>query len=124
MTNYIWITTQKEGYHYWRDAPKEVSFLRNVHRHIFHFKVFVEFLNHNDREIEFFLLARDVKQCLSQIWATNNIFDINKVNPLSCEMMADELYNKLKIKYHDRDIKIEVNEDQQNGCEKTYTLYK
>jgi len=42
MTNYIWITTQKAMFHKYPDAPDEVSFLRNEHRHMFHFKIYLE----------------------------------------------------------------------------------
>ncbi len=58
----IWVTFQKEGIHMYPGAdtdPKlatggwdDVSFLGVPHRHIFHFKVWIEVF-HDDRDIEF-----------------------------------------------------------------------
>ena len=33
---FVVVKTEFEGFHSWEDAPDEVSFLRNLHRHIFH----------------------------------------------------------------------------------------
>ena len=35
-------------------------------------------------------------------------------------MMADDLYAEIKIKYPKRDVRIEVSEDGENGCEIYY----
>lgn len=113
--NYIWVTTQKEGYHYWADAPSEVSFLKHTHRHIFHFKVYIG-VQHNDREIEFFMFKNDVVDSIDIIWERNNMLDIEYVNPLSCEMIADKIFEILKSKYTNREFMIEVSEDLENGC--------
>ena len=65
-TNYIWITTSMEGFHAYPDAPDEVAFLRNRHRHLFHFRVYIEVF-HDDREIEFFMFKRDVEKMIKFI---------------------------------------------------------
>lgn len=109
MTNYIWITTQFEGFHKYPNAPEEVSFLRNEHRHIFHIKVWIEIF-HNDRDIEFILFKRFI----------NSIIVSNQLDYKSCEMISDEIYYKIIEKYPNRKIKIEVSEDLENGSYKEY----
>ena len=37
---YIFITDKFEGYHKYVDAPEEVAFLRNAHRHLFGVRVY------------------------------------------------------------------------------------
>jgi hypothetical protein len=63
----IWVTFRKEGIHKYPaalDDPKlatgdeyDVSFLGYPHRHIFHFKVWIEIF-HDDRDIEFIQFKR------------------------------------------------------------------
>jgi len=111
MTNYIWITAQKEMVHYYPDAPDEVDFLRNIHRHLFKFKVYIEVF-HDDRDIEFIMFKREVEEWLEDVK--------QKLLSKSCENMADYLAKKIKAKYPDRKIKISVSEDGENGAIKSY----
>ena len=108
-TNYIWITTSFEGFHAYPDAPDEVSFLRNKHRHMFHFRVYIEVF-HDDREIEFFMFKKDVEKMINFI----------SINNKSCEMISDGLHHAIKANYPNRDITIEVSEDLENGSHKEY----
>ena len=119
MTNYIWITTQKEGFHFWKYAPEEVSFLRNPHRHIFKFKVYIELLEHNDREIEFFIFKDKVDKLIHEVWQTRGLLN-NPGTGCSCEMMSDDLNMLIGELYPGRDIMIEVSEDGENGSFKKY----
>lgn len=109
--SYIWITTSFEGYHSYKDAPDEVSFLKNKHRHIFHIKVWIEIF-HNDRDIEFILFKRFV----------DNFIKDNDFNNHSCEMISDDLYKYIIAKYSNRQIQIEVSEDNENGSYKIYNV--
>jgi len=110
MTNYIWITTQFEGYHSYPNAPLDVDFLKNKHRHIFGVKVWIEVDELIDRDIEFFQFKRFVE----------NTIRISDLNNRSCEDIADCLYVDIKQKYPSRKIKISIDEDKENGCEKEY----
>jgi len=110
MTNYIWITTQKEMYHRYPDAPNEVNFLRNEHRHIFHYKVSIE-VEHNERDIEFIMFKRYVDYLLG---------GLEDLGDQSCEMISDWLAGRIQVKHPNRHIKIEVSEDGENGTEKFY----
>lgn len=110
MTNYIWITTSFEGIHKYPDAPEEVYFLRNDHRHMFGVKIYIEVM-HDDRDIEFIIFKRQIDKFIKEK---------HNLDFKSCEMIADEIYYYVSSKYPNRKIKIEVNEDGENGCEKQY----
>lgn len=101
----IWVTTSFVGFHYWSDAPDEVDFLRNVHRHVFHVKVCVE-VTHCDRQVEFFLLKKDVNKHCQELFE-------GRTFPYSCEMIAQSLVgllNQYKVLW------VEVSEDGENGA--------
>lgn len=108
---FIWVTFQKEGIHKYPAAledPKlaDVSFLGYPHRHIFHFKVWIS-VEHNDRDIEFIQFKR---------WLESLYNDATlSLDYKSCEMMSDDLYEKIHERYSDREVWIEVSEDGENG---------
>jgi hypothetical protein len=113
---FIWVTFQKEGIHKYPAAltdpalatgdEYDVSFLGYPHRHIFHFKVWIE-VTHNDRDIEFIQFKR---------WLENLYKDaILNLDYKSCEMMSDDLYDTISKKYPGREVWIEVSEDGENG---------
>jgi hypothetical protein len=115
----IWITFQKEGIHKYPAAATDpllatgdeydVSFLANPHRHIFHFRVWIDVF-HNDRDIEFIQFKR---WCESLYRGENSVLALDYK---SCEMMADDLYLQIAARYPDRAMIIEVSEDGENGC--------
>ena len=107
----IWVTFQKEGIHKYPNAPKEVEFLKYPHRHIFKFKVQIEVYD-NDRDIEFFIF----KRWLEGLYADDTL----ELDYKSCEMIADDLAKKIKDKYSDRWLAIDVSEDGENGCHIEY----
>jgi hypothetical protein len=121
----IWVTFQREGIHKYPGAdtdPKlatgdeyDVSFLGYPHRHIFHFKVAIEVF-HNDRDIEFIQFKR---------WLENSFRDeVLQLDHKSCEMISDELYEYIAIRYPERDIEITVSEDGENGATIYYNTTK
>jgi len=113
----IWVTFQKEGIHRYPAAESDpnlktgdeydVSFLGYPHRHIFHFKVGIQVF-HNDRDIEFIQFKRWLENLYSQ--------GILELDYKSCEMMSDDLYEQIATRYPERDITIDVSEDNENGC--------
>lgn len=122
-TRKIWITFQKEGIHKYPAAATEpalatgdeydVSFLGYPHRHIFHFRVWIDVL-HNDRDIEFIQFKR---------WLENLYKDrILQLDYKSCEMMSDDLYLQIATKYPGRTVWIEIAEDNENGALVKYEL--
>ena len=119
----IWVTFRKEGIHCYPAAATDpalktgdeydVSFLGTPHRHIFHFRVWIDVL-HNDRDIEFIQFKR---------WLENLYKDgILQLDYKSCEMMADDLYAEIAGRYPDRAVWIEVAEDGEIGALIKYEL--
>jgi hypothetical protein len=118
----IWVTFQKEGIHKYPAALEEprlqdVSFLGYPHRHIFHFRVSID-VYHNDRDIEFIQFKRWLESLYS---GQQNCL---RLDYKSCEMMADELYLRIADRYPNRNVVINVSEDNENGCEIHYNLNK
>jgi hypothetical protein len=119
----IWVTFRKEGIHRYPDAATnpllatgdeyDVSFLAVPHRHIFHFRVWIDVF-HNDRDIEFI----QFKRWLENLYATGTL----KLDYKSCEMIADDIYIKIAERYPNRAVWIEVAEDGENGCLIKYEL--
>jgi hypothetical protein len=113
----IFVRFQKEGIHCYPAAATDsalatgdeydVSFLATPHRHIFHFEVTIEVF-HNDRDIEFIQFKRWLENQYSQ--------SILELNYKSCEMISDDLYEVIATRYPDRNIKIKVSEDNENGA--------
>jgi hypothetical protein len=115
----IWITFRKEGIHKYPAAledPKlaDVSFLGYPHRHIFHFRVSISVF-HNDRDIEFIQFKRWCEALY------NNSDAVLELDYKSCEMIADDLYRQINLRYPGRHVIIEVSEDGENGCSITYS---
>ena len=121
-TRMIWVTFQKEGIHKYPGAdtdPKlatgdwdDVSFLGYPHRHMFHFKVSIEVF-HDDREIEFIQFSRWLQRLFSE--------DVVQLDYKSCEMISDDIIIEIRKRYGtNRNVTIEVSEDNENGCIVTY----
>jgi len=103
----IWavIKLQKEGFHYWKDAPEKVAFLRNKHRHTFHITVWVE-QQHDERDVEYIMFKH---------WLEENIPNFD--GPQSCESMAIIIKVKCENYFNNtRKIKVQVMEDDENGA--------
>jgi hypothetical protein len=116
----IWVRFQKEGIHKYPAAledPKlaDVQFLGYPHRHIFHFRVWIDVF-HNDRDVEFIQFKR---WCESLYNGDNSVLALDYK---SCEMIADDLYVQIAAKYPERTVWIEVSEDSENGALIKYEL--
>ena len=103
----IFVKTTFEAIHKWADAPQEVAFLRNPHRHLFHVKLTVEVF-HEDRDLEFFTVKEQLDHTIKQI-----LLD----DPMqSCEWMAIKILFKMSTKYPSRLMTCSVSEDGENGA--------
>ena len=121
----IWVTFQKEGIHCYPAAATDpalktgdeydVSFLGTPHRHIFHFRVWIDVV-HNDRDIEFIQFKRWVQK----LYESGTI----QLDYKSCEMMADDLYLQIAARYPERSVWIEVSEDGENGALIKYETHR
>lgn len=103
---FIFITFQFDGVHSWPECPiDEVSFLKNPHRHIFH-GTLVKQVTHNDRDIEFIQLKREVLRFIHEHWFD----DGGTLGSMSCEEMAGRLLDRFKA------VMVIISEDGENGA--------
>ena len=103
-TTEIIVRTQFEGFHCWPEAPDDVGFLKNPHRHIFCVEA-AFFVSHEERELEFFQVKR-----LIDLYLVANPFPMRS----SCESMANKILTHFindgyPIRY------VSVFEDNENG---------
>jgi hypothetical protein len=146
----IWITFRMEGIHKYPAAltdpslatgdEYDVSFLGYPHRHIFHFRVWIDVF-HNDRDIEFIQFKRWLLSLYTPSGslgtsvpdrAVSNNQDRTglastaglQLDYKSCEMIADELYTRIADRYPGRSVWIEVAEDGENGCLIKYETHR
>lgn len=103
MKKTVFCTTRFEGFHCWPEAPNEVAFLRDRHRHEFRVRAEVT-VDHADRDVEFILLKRKLDKKIDTI-----LEDENTAN-WSCEMWAITLIDELDLDA------CEVSEDGENGA--------
>ncbi len=102
MKTIVWIQTMFEGFHRWEDAPSDVAFLRNYHRHIFEIKLGVV-VTHDDRDIEFFQLKKKVDKYVNEKFEGQRFL-------FSCEAIASHLLERFDASF------VEVSEDGENGA--------
>lgn len=99
------ITKNKiEGFHFYSEAPKNVSFLKNNHRHIFYIECRFEVKNLN-REIEIFTQQKSIESYIKNQYGIPAQFE-----GLSCEMIAVELLKEFNCSY------VKVLEDGEGGA--------
>jgi len=128
----VWVTFKKEGIHKYPaalDDPKlatgdwdDVSFLGYPHRHIFHFRVRIEVF-HDDRDIEFIQFKRWLERLYNNSGTSSEgskeegsaDSEVLLLDYKSCEMISDELFDKIAGRYPGRSVWIEVSEDGENG---------
>ena len=123
----IWVTFQREGVHKYPAAlidpglatgdEYDVSFLGYPHRHIFHFRVWIDVF-HNDRDIEFIQFKR---WCEALYNGSGSVLSLDFK---SCEMIADDLYIQIADRYPNRAVWIEVAEDGENGAIIQYNTHR
>lgn len=143
----IWVTFCKEGIHKYPAAltdpglatgdQYDVSFLGYPHRHIFHFRVWIDVF-HSDRDIEFIQFKRWLLSLYTNSARSHGLRDRSvsnhhdtagvasapalQLDNQSCEMMADALYIHIADRYPGRAVWIEVSEDGENGCSIRYEI--
>ena len=96
------------GFHFWKEAPPEVVFLRNKHRHLFQIRCYlsVEDLN---REREIFIEQARLKAFLTEKYGD----EPHDFGAMSCEMIAKEILNAMNAE------SVEVLEDGLGGAKIT-----
>lgn len=105
----IVVNLKVEWLHKWEQCPiEEVSFLRDLHRHIFWIRVEKE-VSHDDRDIEIIMFKRKIEFFLSMKFFTVENWCHLFWN-MSCEMIARLLCNEFNLN------SCEVLEDWENGA--------
>ncbi len=108
----IVVTTEFKSFHKYTDAPKQVAFLRNIHRHKFFVKAKFE-VTHDNRDLEFFIIQSKLEGYIGSVL-------LPKLNDsqhqMSCEMMARLLIEcfvqeGLPVTF------MSIFEDNENGAE-------
>lgn len=107
MKTYIEVKNQIDLVHRFADAPEQVAYLKNPHRHTFKISSRVQVF-HNDREIEFYMLRDFISETLRK-----TAFCLG----ISCEQLAEFVIGEIKLKYGShRRIIVSVFEDGINGA--------
>jgi hypothetical protein len=110
-TRHIYVTFKKAGIHQYpaagtEPALAEAEYLQFRHRHLFGFRVQIEVF-HDDRELEFHCFLNFVQGFYEQ--------GTLKLDNMSCEMISDQLAEKIIERYPNRGLVIEINEDEECG---------
>ena len=86
-----------------------MGFLANMNRHKWYITA-KKAVNHDDRDVEFIMFGRDIKQ-----WLQHEYFNISarthEFGAKSCEMLAKEIMEEFNCIY------VSVFEDDENGAE-------
>ena len=114
MAMTITVRTSFHGLHFWKDAPEQVAFLRNLHRHVFNVHVTLP-VTHSDRDVEFFIYQNKLNEVIYGMFETyhTKMPMLLVVGQKSCEMVAKELYDILSKE--NTIISVTVDEDGENG---------
>ena len=115
MNRKVIVTNNFKGYHRYSEAPIDVAFLRDWHRHVFNIKTTIE-VTHNERDIEFFQLQNFIEQFVKNAYTRTDIKYIEGICIHSCEALAEAILNKLHEVFPGRRARVEVWEDNENGA--------
>lgn len=107
MRKSIVVRIAEPGFHCWSEPLAEVEFLGFHHRHLFEIEVEIE-VGGLDREAEFFLVRREIKEFLGQSYPKGA--DGYEFGCRSCEMIAAELADYFSAR------RVSVFEDGENGA--------
>ena len=109
MKTYIIVRFSFEGFHFWKEAPIEVDFLKKPHRHIFYCEVKLP-VTHDDRQLEFIGVKWFLQNAIKDLYN----FDLGS---RSCEMICKDLILAVQNRYGlNKDITVSVYEDNENGA--------
>lgn len=107
MPTWVIVKANFIGFHQWKDAPEEVSFLRDYHRHIFYVELHLQVKDLN-RELEFFLVKRKLQSELDKYYSNEHFEE-------SCEMIATRIKTYFEEFYKTK-CRCSVFEDNENGA--------
>lgn len=96
MQSTVMVKERVVGFHCWPEAPEAVAYLRQPHRHLFAIIVAIN-VTHDDRDIEFHMLQRDLLRITSALWpqTEHGVGEFDFAHR-STEMLASELIAALR----------------------------
>lgn len=94
MRSHVGIVLTVQGYHQYPDAPEQVAFLRDEHRHLFKIECVFNVVDLN-RELEFFIMRQKIEDHLDITYPKR--LNGYKFGAMSCEMIAHELLNAFNL---------------------------
>ncbi len=112
MKSVVYAEVSVPGFHSWPDAPDEVAFLREEHRHLFSFRIGME--SHLSRQFEFFKLQQALRDYIDDAYDGVECGLGYDFGNLSCEELASnvlEAFRSLGVVNF-----VEVSEDNENGA--------
>ena len=113
VSTHILVKTSFVGFHCWPEAPEEVKFLRELHRHQFGVKLILRVSEVNDsRELEFFM----VKSRLDHLINTVILPYLEQAPSTSCETMARVIAQTMREFYNVPEAQVFVDEDGENAA--------
>lgn len=105
----LFVQTEFIQFHRWQDAPVEVSYLADLHRHVFKVRLEIEVLD-QDRELEYHTVLKQLGWMISEDLLRN--WQIG----WSCEHIADKILTWAIDEWPDRMLyRVTVSEDGENG---------
>lgn len=111
----VFANAQYEGVHHYPEAPDEVAYIRQPHRHVFHVRVEVEVFN-DDREVEFIILKHQVNKYIQKHLDEDGVWQMGR---MSCEQVAKGIVQHLYTvvpRAKSRSWSVTVDEDGENGA--------
>lgn len=113
MNTLLKIKLKLYGVHNWpNNNVQSVPYLSHQHRHEFNFIMYLK-VTHDDRQVEFIdYKSKVTSKIINTYWDEN--MKLCNFNSMSCESIAKWILNNFK-----EVVKVEVNEDDENGSEVT-----
>lgn len=107
----VFCRLQFEGLHHWPDCDiEEVSYLADLHRHVFHIEA-RKAVSHDNRDTEFIVLKHKIEKYLNKKYPSTLKFGTKRVlGATSCEQLAKDLLNEFDLSV------CIVSEDNENGA--------
>lgn len=107
MERYVVCHLAVEGFHRWENAPKELDYLAQRHRHIFEIRAQFRVFN-NDRQIELITKQNEIKRYLLDNYGNKD--GACEFGGMACEHIAEEIMRKFGAHV------VEVLEDGYGGA--------
>ena len=107
MTKLVVCNISIPGFHRWKDAFKEVEYLKNKHRHVFEITAGFQVTN-NDREVEIIDTQNKIMRYLFLKYGVEHSIECDFDN-MSCEDIAEDILNRFDAYY------VKVTEDGFGG---------